>query len=292
MYYLGRRAFLKVDREYYRNRTVHRTVLCNADDSANSIVSCGFLYKQERSYVQKDILFQYYGGLYVISGSGVYVDAETGKEYPVTPGCVVQRMPGKPHHSYIHHGEDWLEFYFCAGAKVFQMLVDMKLATNEPVFYVGESMDVFRRLVDYHTMFERTGNARSFELVIEFQKLLCYLNSCAAKENVENMAQRVTSVLEKNYRVGIELKEIAAQCGIGYETLRKQFRCVFGCSLEQYRIRLRINAAKSMMLDSDMPLKEIAAELGYCDTYAFCKQFKKQVGCSPGKFKADWKNRY
>ena len=66
MYYLGRRVLMEVDREYYRNRTVHRTLFGNADDPANNIVSCGFLYKQERSYVQKDISFQYYGGLYVI----------------------------------------------------------------------------------------------------------------------------------------------------------------------------------------------------------------------------------
>ena len=98
-------------------------------------------------------------------------------------------------------------------------------------------------------------------------------------------------VLENNYRVGVSLEEISAACGMGYEALRKQFRRVFGCSLEQYRIQLRINAAKSMMLDRDMPLKEIADALGYCDTYAFCKQFKQQVGVSPGKFKADWSKR-
>ena len=275
---------MKVDRRYYQTRTVHRTLLGNADDLANSIVSCGFLHKQERSYVQKDILFQYYGGLYVISGSGTYVDAETGKEYPVTPGCVVQRMPGKPHHSYIDHGEDWLEFYFCAGARVFETLVDMKLATDEPVFYVGESMDIFQRLVDYLAMFERTDNAHSYELLIEFQKLLCYLNSCAVNTDSDCWAQTVGLVLEKNYRVGIPLEDIATRCGLGYETLRKQFRRVFGCSLEQYR-------AKTMMLDRDMPLKEIASELGYCDTYAFCKQFNQQVGVSPGRFRADWKNR-
>ena len=40
-----------------------------------------------------------------------------------------------------------------------------------------------------------------------------------------------------------------------------------------------------------IPLKEISDELGYCDTYAFCKQFKQQLGLSPGKFKANFSNR-
>ncbi len=282
---------MKVEASYHRTRTVHRTLPGNADDPANSIVSCGFLHKAEHAYVQKNIRFQYYGGLYVISGSGVYVDGKTGKEYPVTPGCVVQRMPGKSHHFYIHHGEDWLEFYFCAGARVFETLVELKLVTDEPVFYVGESMDIFRRLVAYHKRFEETDNAHAAELLIEFQKLLCHLNSQAMDSDTDRWVQTVGQVLAQNYQVGIPLERIAVQCGMGYEALRKQFRRVFGCSLEQYRIQLRMNAAKSMMLDRDMPLKEIAAELGYCDTYAFCKQFKQQLGISPGKFKSDFSNR-
>ena len=282
---------MKVDRSYYRNRTVHRTLLSNADDPDNNIVSCGFLHKTEQSYVQKDIRFKYYGGLYVISGNGRYVDVESGKEYQVRPGCVVQRMPGVAHHSYIDKGEDWLEFYFCAGARVFDMLTKMKMVTDEPVFFVGESNDIFRRLVEYIELFERTDNAHSEKLVVEFQKLLCYLNSCPLNSESELWANEVVNVLSKNYRVGTTSEEIAVLCGMGYEALRKRFRNVFGCSLEQYRIQLRINAAKSMILDKNMSVKEISAELGYCDPYAFSKQFKQQVGVSPQKFKTEWKNK-
>ncbi len=44
-----------------------------------------------------------------------------------------------------------------------------------------------------------------------------------------------------------------------------------------------------MLLDKEMPIKEVAAELGYCDTYAFCNQFKQHVGVSPGRFVSEWK---
>ena len=55
-----------------------------ADDPSNNVLSCGFLYNQGN--VQKNIEFKYYGGLYVVSGTGIYIDAESGKEYPVYPG--------------------------------------------------------------------------------------------------------------------------------------------------------------------------------------------------------------
>ena len=121
--------------------------------------------------------------------------------------------------------------------------------------------------------------------------MLCYLNSCPLNSESELWANEVVNVLSKNYRVGTTSEEIAVLCGMGYEALRKRFRNVFGCSLEQYRIQLRINAAKSMILDQNMSVKEISAELGYCDPYAFSKQFKQQVGVSPQKFKTEWKNK-
>lgn len=279
---------MQVDAKYYRNDTVHRTLLQNAEDPTNNLVSCGFLHRQGNTCDQRDVYFQHYGGLYVISGTGIYVDAVTGKEYPVTPGCVLQRMPGKLHHTFIDRDSNWLEFYFCAGAKVFEMLVSLKLVTDEPVFYAGESMEIFERILAYQQRFTLTDDYHAGELVLEFQKLLCYLNNCRVTPEKNDWIQTVCEKLRQNCQVGASLETIAAECGMGYENLRKQFRQTFGCSLSQYRIQLRINVSKTMLLDQEMSIKEVAAKLGYCDTYAFCNQFKQQVGVSPGKFVSDW----
>jgi len=282
---------MKVDEKYYQRNTIRRTLLTMARDPANSILSCGFLPQRGSSCAQRDIEFLHYGGLYVISGTGVYVDAETGREYPVYPGCVLQRMPGKRHHTFIDESSNWLEFYFCAGARVFNMLVEMRLATDEPVFFAGESADIFTRLTEYHALFARTDDYRSQELLLEFQRLLCYLNVCRLAPPPEDRMQEIFDVLQQNYRVGIPLEDIASECGMSYESLRKQFREAFGCSLSQYLIGLRINRSKVLLLDENMSVKQVAAELGYCDAYAFCHQFKQQVGVSPGKYVSDWRNQ-
>lgn len=78
---------------------------------------------------------------------------------------------------------------------------------------------------------------------------------------------------------------------MSYESLRKRFRQTFGCSLSQYCINVRINRSKTLLLDENLSIQEVAGALGYCDSYAFCNQFKKIVGVSPGKFVADWKEK-
>jgi AraC-like DNA-binding protein len=279
---------MRIEKKYYRNRVVHRTLLPNADDANNNELSCGFLYKGKREGIKKDILFPHYGGLYVISGTGIYVDAKSGKEYPITPGCVVQRMPGVTHHHiYTNKSSDWLEFYFCAGEKIFQMLSSMHLISTEPVFYIGESMEIFQRLENYLLLFEQAEDRDTPMLVLEFQKLLTFLNErrdCPKKNSAFDDA---TELLRKNYKLGVSIPALIAGSGIGYESFRKRFRSVYNCSPEQYRIYQRINAAKSMLLDKSLPIKTIAVELGYCDEYAFCKQFKQYVGVSPRQFALD-----
>lgn len=278
---------MQVDRKYYCNNTIHIDLLQKADDPSNNVLSCGFLYNQGN--VQKNINFKYYGGLYVVSGTGIYIDAESGKEYPVYPGCIVQRMPGVCHHSIITEGTEWLEYYFCAGAKVFETLVELNLITDEPVFYIGEREEIFNRLLEYHHLFSHSSSQNATELIIEFQRLICYLNDFKNREQRPDWVDLVGEKLHQNYKVGDSVKEIAKECGVGYETVRKAFPKYFGCSLEKYRISVRINQAKNMLLDRNMPIKEVAYELGYCDVYAFCKQFKQQEGIPPGEFVSVWK---
>ena len=275
---------MRIDRRYYRNDTIHHTLLTAADDPANATLSCGFVHKLGKACVQKDICFHYYGGLYVISGTGKYVDAVTGEEYPIGPGWVLQRMPGVLHHTIIDPDSDWLEFYFCAGADIFEALAKMNIATRAPVFYVGEKEEIFTRLLEYQELFRRTDDCHAKELLMAFQRLLCDMNEQMILAPQCDPTDKVAGILSRNYKVGLPIKQLVEECGIGYEKLRKEFTGKYGCSMEKYRIRLRINAAKKLLLDQRLPVKAVAAELGYCDVYAFCKQFKQEEGISPKRF--------
>ena len=78
---------MEVDRKYYCNDTIHIDVLQKSADPYNNTLSCGFLYNQGST--RRNIRFKYYGGLYVISGTGKYIDGESGKEYRSGQGAAV-----------------------------------------------------------------------------------------------------------------------------------------------------------------------------------------------------------
>ena len=50
------------------------------------------------------------GANFVLRGAGRYTDWE-GQNYPLAPGTFFQRLPGKPHSTWIDPKSDYAEFY-------------------------------------------------------------------------------------------------------------------------------------------------------------------------------------
>ena len=274
------RGIMIVDKQYFQSKTILKTLL-SAGTTKDNTLSCGFLHKENSNCIERDVIFGYYGGLYVISGSGEYIDAKTGKSTPVYPGCVLQRMPEIHHHTLVKNDGKWLEFHFCAGAPVFEMLVTMGMVTNNPVFYVGEDPQLLRLFIDYMERFQYTNEEDNGELVIEFQKLLFALNTRKQNDHTDSQMKLICEKLRESYHIGISIPDIAKELNMGYESMRKKFKETFGCSISQYRLSLRINAGKTLLVNHKLSVKEVAHELGYYDEYAFSKQFKSHVGLTP-----------
>ena len=70
---------------------------------------------------------------------------------------------------------------------------------------------------------------------------------------------------------------------MGYETFRKQFVQEMHMSPDAYRQQKRMQTAQTMLLEGQS-VKSIAQSLGYSDTYAFSKQFKRYFGYAPTHF--------
>lgn len=59
-----------------------------------------------------------------------------------------------------------------------------------------------------------------------------------------------------------------------------------GLPLHQYLLKLRIEKAKELIVNSDKSISEIAEQVGFKNMSYFSQYFKKSAGCSPKEFRA------
>jgi two-component system, response regulator YesN len=95
--------------------------------------------------------------------------------------------------------------------------------------------------------------------------------------------KQIERYIKLNYHIGITLDQTANQFYISKEYLSKVFKEKTGTSYSEYVTALRMQKAKELVVNSDVPLKEIGGIVGYTDLAYFYKVFKKHFGTSPGK---------
>ncbi|MFT3929256.1 MAG: AraC family transcriptional regulator [Spongiibacteraceae bacterium] len=79
--------------------------------------------------------------------------------------------------------------------------------------------------------------------------------------------------------------ELAAACGFSERYFAKLFREQMKCTIGQYIKSVQLLKAKSLLLETDLPLKEIAYRIGFSTPANFSNAFRSMTGTSPGEFR-------
>ena len=69
------------------------------------------------------------------------------------------------------------------------------------------------------------------------------------------------------------------------------FSSVTGSTIEKYIIDQKIERVKELLVYDELPLNEIAFDMGYSSAAHLSNQFKKVTGLTPGHFKKIGLNR-
>lgn len=70
-----------------------------------------------------------------------------------------------------------------------------------------------------------------------------------------------------------------------YDSVRHRFKSLFGLSPTQLLVRLRMQKAQSLLLDTALSIKQISDCLGYERQHEFARAFRRQIGQSPSAWR-------
>lgn len=115
-------------------------------------------------------------------------------------------------------------------------------------------------------------------------EILTELALCAAAPRDERLELAV-NLFAINVPNRMPVSQIAAACNISPATLGRLFRQEFGRSPQAYFRDLRMQTARGLLADLTLPVKCIAAQVGFADVFAFSREFRKTEGISPREFR-------
>ncbi|NOT07782.1 MAG: helix-turn-helix transcriptional regulator [Gemmatimonadales bacterium] len=79
--------------------------------------------------------------------------------------------------------------------------------------------------------------------------------------------------------------ELAKAAGWSREHFARSFRRAFGCTVAEFQHRCRIKQAREWLVETQIPLAQLAERLGFADQSHFTRVFRRATTLSPGRFR-------
>ena len=174
----------------------------------------------------------------------------------------------------VQHSEELAVWAMRSG--VWEYLA-LPLATREKSRYLQSLQQLcqLRWQEDAHSkkpQVERCGNLPdSIRLTKEHQK--------------HHALQKAVAYIDQHYREGIDQKDLAQRCGMTPFRFSRLFKELLGVGFMDYVLRKRMDLARELLNNSQMPVTSIGYEAGFKDPSYFARAFKQCLGCTPSEYR-------
>lgn len=103
--------------------------------------------------------------------------------------------------------------------------------------------------------------------------------------HADSVVRKCEDWLSENFHEADAVARAVEHSGAAERTVKRRFKSATGTTLMDYVQNLRIEEAKGMLENSDLPFDEIAAEVGYENPGFFRRVFKKKTGLTPSSYR-------
>jgi AraC-like DNA-binding protein len=118
-------------------------------------------------------------------------------------------------------------------------------------------------------------------------ELIAQLSRCdqPPPREAEVWVSELRTRLGRDLSAAPSITDVALSLGTTSSHLLRTFRRLTGESIGEYRRRQQIHRAIDLLLETGLPMQEIAYRAGFYDQAHFARVFKQQIGVTPSSFR-------
>jgi AraC-like DNA-binding protein len=258
------------------------------DEEQPLAILCGGHEKCAPDYLVVRRTYPFHVVKYTLKGRGVF--HTPAGEFPLRPGILSGFTPAVAHrfesdpHSPLEH-----VFVAFAGHEASDLLKQASLADGRSIDTAGTNLieglmlDLMKTGMDKPDFAHELCCSQLRTILIRVAASLRY--PAAGIPLPLASFRRCRNYIDRNFSSIASSGAVAGACGVNVRYMARLFQQYGSMSPQQYLTRLKMNKAASLILNTPLPIHEIARQVGYEDPYHFSRNFKKQFGQSPRHFR-------
>ncbi|MCH2154934.1 MAG: substrate-binding domain-containing protein [Opitutales bacterium] len=102
----------------------------------------------------------------------------------------------------------------------------------------------------------------------------------------DTIVREAIAFIQNNLHRSIGTPEICTALNVARRTLEIRFKAAVQMTIRSLINKLRMERAEQALTQSDVPIEDISAELGFCNAAHFSRSFKAHCGISPSRFRS------
>jgi AraC-like DNA-binding protein len=226
--------------------------------------------------------------------SGVHTYYYRGATHRAFPGQIVCCNPGEVHTGYPVTEDGWTYRMFYIDMPTLHNAISQITGREyHPAFFgqtVIDDLSTAQQLRRLHITLEQSNSSleRESRWIMTLARLITrHIDDPVRLHPVGSEKEpiaRAKNYIEGNYTDNISLDELAqVACLSPYHFLRV-FRDTVGLPPHAYLTQVRVMRAKQL-LDSKLPIAQIATGTGFTDQSHLTRRFKQMLGITPGQYR-------
>ena len=164
--------------------------------------------------------------------------------------------------------------------------VDQLNARHGPIYDLGEGSLVVRKFQSLMNAQKQKdtmiSSSESFGACAELIQEMCRIIELKENGETGSLAIKARNLIDQRRMQVFSLPDLSKSLGVCPEHLCREFKKALNETPKHYHDQLRTKLICERLINSELPIKDIATEFGFRSMPNFNAYFKKQSGLTPG----------
>lgn len=216
---------------------------------------------------------------YIISGTGTV--KTKGKTFYPKKGDVYMLMRGDEHLYYSDKKDPWVKIWFNISGAVADKLINIYNSACETLFENTDVYDDFAEFVETAKNKSLSTEEILSRCSLIFHRILIKLQKIKPKTESEILRDYIDAHICEP----IKNNDLAALIYRSPSQTIRIFKKAYAITPYKYILNAKIETAQTLLVSTNISVKEIAFKLSFADEHYFSNMFKKTTGVSPKNYR-------